>query len=421
MKKVLFVTYFWPPSGKASAHWPLSMTRHLPGLGWKSAVLTIDKDTFSQVDLSLEQAVDPSVNVLRARSIEPFDLYRRFLGRDRSSPLVASEAISRDTRGLRHRIAIWIRMNLFVPDARIGWYWTAIKAGRKFLSTTRVDAIVSVGPPHTALLVGKALAKQFSIPHVPVLIDPWVDIVYYRGFRRNPLTLAIDRALERSVMQSADSIAFVTETMKDDYARKYPFLRNKAFVLPWGYDEEPFRGLAKPKRKTRAEVLLHAGNLFDYQDPQKLWTTVRRLVKAGRNIRIVFIGTVSPGVRASIEKNDLDERTEYRGFLPYREMLEELMNASYVFLCATEPRHVPGKLFEYLRSGKPILAFGDDNEEVGRILQKAGSGALFPFSSGAEEFFRRAKRFHIRKRTLQQFERAAIAEKLAELLSKISG
>lgn len=418
-RRVMIVTYFWPPSGKATAHWPLAMSRQLPDLGWEPVILTIDKDTFAQQDLSLEETVDPSIQVVRARTVEPFDTYRRFLGKDPSTPLTASEVISRDLGGMRHRLAIWIRMNLFVPDARVGWYRNAVRAGHAVLSGKPVDAILTVGPPHTAHIVGRTLAKRFDLPHVPVFIDPWVDIVYYRGFRRNPLTLFLDKALERSVLRSCASAVFVTQTMRVDYAEKYPFLEEKSSVIPWGYDEEPFRRLRTAKKKRTGEVLLHAGNIFDYQNPASLWKTIGTLVKNARNIRLVFVGTVGPGVRASIEEHGLAGRTEYRGFLPYGEMLRELMQATYLLVCATEPRHVPGKLFEYLRTGKPILAYGNDNGEVEEILAHSGSGMLFPFSDGAEEFFKRAKRFRTDMKVVRRYERGVLAGRLVRILETL--
>jgi glycosyltransferase involved in cell wall biosynthesis len=418
-RRVLVVTYFWPPSGKATVHWPLSMSHYLPELGWTPVVLTIDRDTFAHVDMSLGSKVDPSIRVVRARSFEPFDAYRKFLGKPPRSPLTASEVISREVKGFRHRLAIWIRMNLFVPDARVGWYWSAIRAGQAELSANPVHAVISVGPPHTAHLVAQSLAKRFSIPHIPVLIDPWADIVYYRGLHRNALTVAVDRFLERSVMRTSAAVVFVTKTMRDDYVAKYPFLGGKASVLHWGYDEDPFRDLRPSRARRNEEILLHAGNIFDYQNPRQLWKSLQKLVRGGRNIRIVFVGTVSPGIRAAIEEHGLRSRTEYRGFLPYREMLEELARAKYLMVCATEPRHVPGKLFEYLRTGKPILAFGDDNREVEEILAATGGGVLLPFSAGAEEFFRSTKRLRPDPKVVRRFERSVLAAELSKILLNV--
>lgn len=417
MQKVLFITYFWPPSGKATVHWPLKMIQHLPGFGWQPLVLTADEDTFSSQDESLLKEVDPDLKVFKARALEPFGIYRRLLGKEKNAPLTASETISTTNRGLRHRLAIWTRMNLFVPDARIGWYWNAVRKGKQILRSENIQAIVSIGPPHTTLLVGKKLSKEFCIPHIPVFIDPWVDITYYRDFKRSKPTLALDRHLEQSVLEEASHIVFVTESMREDYARQYPALQEKSHVLYWGYNEELFHDYI-PKSVPASEILLHAGNIFDYQNPKALWATLQKEIHNGRNLKIVFIGTVSPGIRQSITEAGLSDRTEFKGFLPYHKMIEELGAASYVMVCATEKRHVPGKLFEYLRSGKPILAFGDDNEEVQRILDEAKAGMIFPYTSHAREFFDRIHNFQTNQDIVHRFDRKIIAGKLAQILNK---
>lgn len=427
MKKVLLVTYYWPPSGKASLHWPLDMVKYLPEFNWHPAVLTAKEDTFSQKDESLLVDVDPSLIVLRTNSPEPFNFYKKFIGKQKEEQLIASETITQTEKGLKHKVAIWIRMNLFIPDARIGWYFPSIIEGRKFLTGNYFDAIVSIGPPHTSHLIAQKLSKQFGILHTPVFIDPWTDIVYYKNFRRSKLTLAIDNHLEKSVLQHAKNVVFVTETMKKDYIKKYSWLKPKSHVLYWGYNEEAFKNLPLLLLEERnsntsnlnssEEILLHAGNIFDYQNPKSFWKLIRQMSKEGRKIRIKFIGTVAPAVKNSISENGLDQFTEYLGFLNYSDMLKELFKANYLMVCASEPRHVPGKLFEYLRTGKPIIAFGNGNEEVKKILADANAGMLFGYTADGHEFFERMKEFKTDLSFIKKFDRQNIAGSLAKIMA----
>ena len=133
MKKVLFITYFWPPSGKATLHWPLSIIKYLPAAGWQPEVLTVENESFTQKDESLLKEVDPGLKVYKSKALEPFNVYRRFTGKQKDEQLVASETISTENKSLSHKLSIWIRMNIFVPDARIGWYLSAVKKGREIL------------------------------------------------------------------------------------------------------------------------------------------------------------------------------------------------------------------------------------------------------------------------------------------------
>lgn len=416
MDRVLFITYFWPPSGKASLHWPLYIIKHLPDFGWQPAVLTVDKDSFSHSDESLLHDVSPDLTVVRTRANEPFDIYRRFLGKKPDAPLVASEAISKENRDIRHRISVWIRMNLFVPDARIGWYLSAVGGGKKLLGKEKFDAIVSIGPPHSVHLIGRTLGKKTGLPHIPVFIDPWVDIVYYRGFKRNPMALALDRHFEKSVLQNAALSVFVTRSMMDDYVHKYPWLGEKSRVLYWGYNEESFVGFGSGRRTGDSRVILHAGNIFDYQNPEPLWRNVAAKVSAGERIRLKFVGTVGPKIMKSIEEHGLSPFTEYLGFLEYEGMIRQLEAADYLLVCATEKRHVPGKLFEYMRSGRRIIAFGDDNEEVAAMLREGKSGSLFPYDYPGGDILEKVDECRPDIDASKKYSRQRIAQELSRLL-----
>ncbi|MEO8400066.1 MAG: glycosyl transferase, partial [Ignavibacteriaceae bacterium] len=167
MKKVLFITYFWPPSGKATLHWPLKMIKFLPEFGWQPSVLTVKEDNFSYQDETLLNEIDPDLKIIKSNSLEPFNLYRKFLGKEKSEPLVASETISKTNKNFNHRLSIWIRMNLFVPDARVGWYFSAVKKGKNFLEQEKQDAIITIGPPHSSHLIGEKLSRIYKIPHTP--------------------------------------------------------------------------------------------------------------------------------------------------------------------------------------------------------------------------------------------------------------
>ncbi|MFN3872741.1 MAG: glycosyltransferase [Ignavibacterium sp.] len=418
MKKVLFITYYWPPSGKASLHWPLDIMNHIQILGWLPVVLTTKDETFTQRDDSLLKKVNPEWTVIKAKAFEPFNLYKKFIGKKPEEKLIASETISLENKSLAHKISIWIRMNLFIPDARIGWYLPAVREAKKYLKKEKLDAIVSIGPPHTTQLVGKKLSEEFNIPFFPVFIDPWVDISYYRNFKRSKLTLSIDNHFEKSVIEKAKKVIFVTESMKDDYIRKYPQIKDKSYVLYWGYNEEDFRDLPlNPLSKEgNLRIIVHAGNIFDYQNPEMLWKEIRRRIDSGEKFKVKFIGTVSPLIKQSIKNHDLESVTEYLGFLPYKEMLSELSKADYLLVCATEKRHVPGKLFEYLRIGKPIIAFGDDNTEVENILQKSGLGRLYRYDEEVKEIFDSKTNEEINMELIKSFDRKAIAEELVRII-----
>lgn len=415
MNELLFITYFWPPSVKATLHFPLKICNLLPEYNWLPTILTVNQDTFSHKDDSLLNEVNPLLKVVKTNVFEPFNIYRKFIGKEINEPLIASETISKENKDWKHRLSIWIRMNLFIPDARIGWYPYAVKAGKKLISNNKFKAIITVGPPHSTHLIGNRLSQKFKIPHIAILIDPWLDIIYYKGFDRSKITLAVDSYFEKKVMNNASQIVFVTESTREDYVRKYPTIKNKSIVMYWGYNEDDFKEVKKT-RYDEKKILLHAGNIFDYQNPVNLWNELKTRINKGENIYLRFLGTVSPEIKTAINNAGLSDRTEYLGYLSYGEMIKEVTNADYLLVCTSEKRHVPGKLFEYLRSGNPILAYGDDNEEVNRILKKQNAGVLFPYDNNGAEFFDNAAHFKTVIENVLTYDRRKIINTLVEKL-----
>ena len=360
----------------------------------------------------------PDLQVFKAKSVEPFDLYKKFTGKKKDDPLIASETISSENQSLAHKLSMWIRFNIFIPDARVGWLLSAVPKGKEILSKDNFDAIISLGPPHSTHLVGYRLSKIFKLPFVPVLIDPWVDIVYYKSAKRSNASINVDNYLEKKILKHASKVIFVTKSTQEDYIKKYSFLEKKSFVLYWGYNEDAFQNLPE-SYKTEEEIITHAGNIFDYQNPPELWKRIKKEIDAGRKIKLKFIGTVSPLIKKEIENNGLNNITEYLGFLPYTKMIEELKKSSYLLVCATEKRHVPGKLFEYLRVGKPILAFGNDNDEVKNIISEANAGMLFKYDEDCKEFFEKANSFSTNQDVVKKYDRKLITGEFANILHSI--
>lgn len=418
MNKVLFISYFWPPAAKASMHWQLNVVKHLPNFGWEPTVLTVENESFEARDVSLLKEVDPNLKVITSKALEPFAMYRKFLGKDPNAPLVASETMSTTEQSLSHKIALWIRLNLFIPDARVGWYGSSVKAGSEFLKNNKVDAIVSIGPPHSCHLINFKLSRKFNIPSIPLLQDPWSDIVYYRDLNRNKIAEKVDKFLEKKVLKNADSVVFVNNSTCEDYINKYDFLRGKSNVLYWGYNEESFIDLKRTRTDDGEIVIVHSGNLFDYQNPKNFWKTIKKMNESGQKVKLKFTGTVSPLIKQEIESNKIERYVEYLGVLPYPQMLQELMNADILLVCPTEKRHVPGKLFEYLRTGIPILAFINENEEVKKILENANAGMLLKYDDPAEIFFQQFRNFKPDVETAKQYDRKIITENFSKLLNR---
>ena len=413
--RFLFLSYYWLPSGKASIHLPLDLIRHFVKAGHQCTVLTVEEDGFTQKEKDAVVTVPGSVDVHRTFTLEPFMLYKLFIGKKPGEQLVASETISKENTSLSHRISLWIRLNLFVPDARIGWYPFAVGKGRKLLQESNFDAIISVGPPHSVHLAARKLSKKSGVPYIPIFIDPWVDIAYYKGLQRSNCTRSFDTKLEAATVRDALFSVLVTETLLRDFQIKYPPHADRMHTLYWGYDEDRFPESFE-KTSSDEKVILHAGNIFDFQNPAALWKEIKRRIDQGEQYKIRFIGTVAPAVKASVKELGLEAITEYKGFLPYRDAVKEMQLADFLLVCATEPRHTPGKLFEYLRTHNRIIAFGEDNREVAQILEKSGCGRLYQYGENASDTLDAGPVTAPDTDFISSFDRSKIATQLIALI-----
>ncbi|HEX9251789.1 MAG TPA: glycosyltransferase, partial [Ignavibacteriaceae bacterium] len=380
---------------------------------------TVEEETFTQKDESLLSKVDLTWKVIKSKAFEPFDLYRIFTGKKKNEKLVSSETISTENTSLTHRIALWIRLNLFVPDARVGWNFSAIKASSTFIKKEKIDVIVSIGPPHSSHLIGLRLSKKYSITHIPVFIDPWVDIVYYKNLKRSALTIKLDNHFEKSVLENAKQVVFVNKSTEEDYLNKYNFLKNKTNVLYWGYDEDDFNDLQIEKIKKDEKIIVHAGNMFAYQNPKNFWKQIKIENEKGNRTIIRFVGSVDKEILDYLYSIGFKENVQLAGFLPYKEMIREILRADILLVCSTEPRHVPGKLFEALRTGNPIIAFGDDNDEVKKIIEEANAGMMFRYNESGAEFLKGFNKIKPDQNFGKKYDRAQISKEFYTILMKL--
>jgi glycosyltransferase involved in cell wall biosynthesis len=415
MKKILIISFYWPPSGKASMHLPLKFADLLPDYNWDPTILTIQEDTVSATDESFDTN---KIHVIRTNFWDPFTLYKKLLGRGSEVKLEVSESISKTNASISQKISLWIRMNLFVPDARIGWRFSGYKEAINKLKGEKFDVILSNGPPHSTHLLSKKISKKLGVPMVSVFIDPWVDISYYKGHSRNFITKVIDSYFEKSVLKHSAKTILVTMQLQNYFLNKYSFLKNKTELIYWGYNEKDFQ-IEINKPAAEEEIILHAGNMYDHQNPINFWKNIKNEINSGRKIKLKFVGTIGPAVKNSLEEFELDTHSQFLGFLPYKEVIKEVLNANYLLVCIAEPRHIPGKLFEYMRSGNPIIAFGDDNEEVKKMLEETNSGKMYSYADGGSNFFSEYLTLNTSIEKVKKYSREESVKKFSEILNDL--
>lgn len=380
-KKVLIFTYYWPPAGGVAVQRFLKMSKYLPQFGWQPIIVTVNDGSYPYTDDSLLQEVAKDVEVYRTATFEPFELYNLLRGKKgKSLPLVA--VTGKQKKGFFQRITEYVRANFFVPDARKGWVPYAVKQAKNIIATQQVDAIITTGPPHSAHLIGLELKKQFNIPWIADLRDPWTGIFYNNFLPRTGATKAKDKALETQVMKTADCVTVISPGMEAEFKDR---ARNIKVVFN-GYDGDDFsHDIAVSTTKL---VMRYVGNLMASQNSPALWNAIAELRAADKAFADLFevelIGRVDAEVKQSIESAGIQACIKYTDFVEHKQAIQLMQQAGALLFIIPDVQDnhliMTGKLFEYLASRTQILSVGPVGGNAAEVLEKTGRNKMADYA-----------------------------------------
>lgn len=379
MKRLLLISYYFPPSGGPGVQRVLKMARYLPACGWEPVVLTVRPEdaSYPDPDPAMLDEVPSSVRVERTRAWDPYALYARLLGKKKKET-VGVGFIHAGEAGWKERLAKWVRANLFLPDARVGWVPFALRRARRLMDEAPFDLVLTSGPPPSTHLVGRALARRYGVPWVADFRDPWTDISYYAELPLSGRARRFDAALERSVLDRADAVVTVSPSLKALLGGK---TETPVTVVYNGFDEADFDGAAPAP--AAGFVVAHTGNLTAQQNPEALWRALARLRAAGAipALRLRFVGHVDPTVLAGAAAHGVDDLVERVPYVPHADAVGHMRGATMLLLAINRVPGaaliVTGKLFEYLAAGRPVLGVGPVPGDAAALLDETGAGVMF--------------------------------------------
>jgi len=373
MRKVLIITYYWPPAGGPGSQRAVKFAKYLPQFGWQPVILTVRNGEFSYTDHSLEKDIPSELKIYQTRGWEPFLFYKKLTGRQSGETLPVG-LLTGKKKSLVERVASWIRANLFVPDARIGWIPFATKKALQIIRDENIDLIFSSSPPHSLQIIANRLKKKTGLPWVADFRDRWTDIRYYQVLKRTGFTKRIDSILEKRVLTSADCVTATSEGFSANFKEKIKAKTQTFHFLPNGYDEEDFGGI--PEQEVPEFRILHTGNLIAQQNPLVLWNSISRLFESDTGIReslrVLLIGKAHDSIVKSVHEKGLSDAVKIQNYVPHKDILVELKKASILLAVTPDlPDNrsiVLGKIYEYIGSGKPILVIGPPQSDAARII-----------------------------------------------------
>ena len=383
MKRVLIITYYWPPSGGSGVQRWLKMSKYLPENAWQPVIYTAEDAEYPVEDPSLEKDVAPETEVIRRPIVEPYSFYKKFLGIKKGEKVKAgfiNEGAKKT--GWKENLSVWLRGNLFIPDARCWWIKPSVKYLTRYLKEHPVDAIISTGPPHSMHLIARALHKKFNIPWVADFRDPWTDIDFYKDLK---LTRCADRKhhrLENQVLTEATRVV----TVGWDCAKGLESHGAKdVIVITNGYDFdcpilETDENLSQRQQETSLFTMSHIGIIGANRNPETFWQAIAEL---DLSIKIRLIGQVDNSVLESIKRNNIEKYVEIISYIPHNQVIEEQKKSDVLLLFVNNTPNakgiLTGKLFEYMASGRPILCIGPENGDSARILNETQTGVTIGF------------------------------------------
>lgn len=379
-KSVLVITYYWPPSGGPAVQRWLSFANELTKLGHPVHVLTVDPRcaTYQLHDESLVSDIDPNITVHTTKTLEPFGIYKKLFGK-RSIP---APAFANETDpSIAKKIARAIRGNFFVPDPRRGWKRYAVPAAENIISAYKINTVITAGPPHSTHFIGEALKRKKAVRWIADFHDLWTDVIYYKMLYHLPPVKNLDQALERRILEGADLIFTVGNKYKQKLLSKSGKLSSeKIEIVPIGYDAHLFRDVAVSNNTHF--TITYAGGIADFYQPQVFFDAIAALPETYlKKIKLQFVGVLSAGIKQYILQKGLENLLEEKGYLPHKAAVQEIKNANALLLVnpvtADESMVIPGKLYEYLAAGKPIINITVPEAETATIIKECSAGQTF--------------------------------------------
>jgi glycosyltransferase involved in cell wall biosynthesis len=375
MRKVLVITYYFPPSGGSGVQRTLKFVKYLREFGWEPVVLTAKEADYPAYDASLQKEVPRGVAVYRAPLFEPYKLYRRFTGRpiNQSTDMATlSQSPDRRKKWSEH-VSEFVRAGFFVPDARMTWLYPAVKMGKKIIADENISIIFSSAPPYTTHLIARKLASASGLPWVADFRDSWIGWLSAPQWRPVWARL-LEQRMEHAVLRDADKILTVSNGVAEDLLSRHAELCDQRWqLLPNGYDSQDFSGIPPAPRSDRF-TLVYTGSMYGHRNPEMLIQALERMPSSrAAQFLVRIVGRVDDAILARIRSSRVADCFEHIAYVTHASSLSYLLAADAALLIIDDAPAtrgiVTGKVYEYIGAGLPILALAPEGDAADLINQ----------------------------------------------------
>lgn len=423
-KKLLIITYYWPPAGGPGVQRWLKFVKYLPDFNIQPIVYIPENPTYPIIDNGLESDVSNKAIILKNKIKEPYG-FASFLGKNKTKKISSGIIPNQKKQSFLEKTLLWVRGNMFIPDARFLWVKPSVKYLKKYIQENNIDTIVTSGPPHSLHLIGLQLNKDLDVKWFADFRDPWTTIGYHKALKLSSYAEKKHKALEKEVLNAADAIIVTSKTTKTEFQA----LTSKPIeVITNGYDVEKITKQPLDEKFT----LAHIGSFLSERNPRILWKAISELIKENKDFKDDFqlklIGAVSQEVLDTIAEFKLNDYVLNLGYVSHQEAIEHQRKSQVLLLIeinsSATKSIIPGKVFEYIVSERPIIALGPEGSDFAEIITTTNTGVFSTYDEKEKlktvllnyyELFQN-KNLKVHAVGLQQYSRKNLTEQLVKLI-----
>jgi hypothetical protein len=376
MKRILIITYYWPPAGGPGVQRWLYFVKYFREFGIEPVVYIPEDAHYPIRDESFVAEIPSDVEIISQPVKEPYK-FAQFFSKKKTKQM-SSGIIAKKNLSLIEKLLLYIRGNFFIPDARVGWVKPSVTFLKNYLVENPVEAIVTTGPPHSLHLIGLKLTKKLNIKWLADFRDPWTTIHYHASLRLTEASKKRHKQLEAEVLKTATMITVTSPTTKKEFEA---LTKTPIKVVTNGFERKE---MIVTNLDTTFSIA-HIGSLLSERNPLVLWEVLEELsyeIEGFReNLEIVLAGVIGEEILKSISNFGLSQNLRNVGYVSHKEALQLQHNAQLLLLLEIDSPEtraiIPGKLFEYIRAERPIIAMGPEGSDIEQVLKESGSGVFY--------------------------------------------
>jgi len=423
-KKTLIITYYWPPAGGPGVQRWLKFVKYLPEYNIEPIVFIPENPNYPIIDESLASEVSKDVTIINHPIKEPYTWAGFFS--NKSSKTISKGIISDEKeQSFIEKAMLYVRGNFFIPDARVSWVKPSVSFLLDYIKKENIETIITTGPPHSVHLIGLQLRQKLEVKWLADFRDPWTTIGYHKQLKLTSASKAKHKSFEKQVLNNADQIIVTSFVTKKEFQN---ITNTPIEVITNGYDDEASVDFKMDTKFT----LSHIGSLLSKRNPEILWQVLNELVSENEDFsndfQLNFIGSISENVLESIKNYNLSNYINEVGYISHKEAVINQKKSQLLLLIEIDSQDtkciIPGKLFEYMVSNRPIVAIGPKDSDVEKIIKETNTGHYFNYSDFESlkriilEHYMAFQNHTLQSHPigLQKYHRKALTKSLANLL-----